>query len=153
MGFCMIRDARRRMREEESHKLVNQQQFYVSISRARYDAQVFTYDLKTLERPVGKDQKKSVAMEVVKPAPPTTELRPAQALNYGTQAADNRELRISAMKKQRILRLQSRRATERIVIPACRPAPRSVVRLRRISFFRSLFNQREKFDAPGGSRR
>jgi hypothetical protein len=55
--------------------------FYVSISRARYDAQVFTDDLKTLERAVGKDQKKSVAMEVVKPAPPTTELRPAQALN------------------------------------------------------------------------
>ena len=64
-----------------SHKLVNQQQFYVSISRARYDAQVFSDDLKTLERAVGKDQKKSVAMEVVKPAPPTTELRPAQALN------------------------------------------------------------------------
>jgi hypothetical protein len=52
------------------------------------------------------------------------------------------------MKRQRILRLQSRRATERIVIPACRPATRSVVRLRRISFFRSLFNQREKFDPP-----
>jgi ATP-dependent exoDNAse (exonuclease V) alpha subunit len=64
-----------------SHKLVNQQQFYVSISRARYDAQVFTDDLKSLERAVGRDLKKSVAMEVVKPAPPTTELKPAQALN------------------------------------------------------------------------
>ena len=64
-----------------SHKLVNRQQFYVSISRARHDAQVFTDDLKTLERAVGRDPKKSVAMEVIKPVPPTTELKPAKALN------------------------------------------------------------------------
>jgi len=59
-----------------SHKLVNQQQFYVSISRARHDAQVFTDDLNVLERAVGRDPKKSVAMEVIKPAPVTTELEP-----------------------------------------------------------------------------
>jgi len=64
-----------------SHKLVNQQQFYVSISRARHDAQIFTDDLKTLKRAVGRDPKKSVAMEVIKPAPPTTELKSAQGLN------------------------------------------------------------------------
>jgi conjugative relaxase-like TrwC/TraI family protein len=64
-----------------SHKLVNQQQFYVSISRARHDVQVFTDDLKTLERAVGREPKKSVAMEVIKPASPTTEIKPAQALN------------------------------------------------------------------------
>jgi hypothetical protein len=34
-----------------SHKLVYQQQFYVSISRTRHDVRVFTDDLKTLERP------------------------------------------------------------------------------------------------------
>jgi conjugative relaxase-like TrwC/TraI family protein len=63
-----------------SHKLVNQQQFYVSISRARHDVQVFTDDRKTLGRAVGRDPKKSVAMEVIKPSPPTTELKPAQGL-------------------------------------------------------------------------
>ena len=36
-----------------SHKLVNQQQFYVSISRARYNALVFTDELKTLESSCG----------------------------------------------------------------------------------------------------
>ena len=63
-----------------SHKLVNQQQFYVSISRARHDAQVFTNDLPALERAVGRNPQKSVAMEVIKPAVPTTGLKPAQAL-------------------------------------------------------------------------
>jgi hypothetical protein len=59
-----------------SAKLVNQPQFYVSISRPRHDAQVFTNDLQALERAVGRNPSKKVAMEVVKPAPVTTELKP-----------------------------------------------------------------------------
>jgi ATP-dependent exoDNAse (exonuclease V) alpha subunit len=63
-----------------SAKLVNQPQFYVSISRARHYAQVFTNDLQTLERAVGRNPSKKVAMEVVKPAPLTTELKAPQVL-------------------------------------------------------------------------
>jgi ATP-dependent exoDNAse (exonuclease V) alpha subunit len=58
-----------------SAKLVNQKQFYVSISRERHDAQVYTDDLKALQRAVGRNPQKAVAMEVVKPAPITTELK------------------------------------------------------------------------------
>jgi hypothetical protein len=75
-----------------SAKLVNQPQVYVSISRARHDAQVFTNDLQTLERAVGRRPSKKVAMEVVKPAAPTqslkpqretTELKPQQTTSFG----------------------------------------------------------------------
>ena len=41
-----------------SVKLVNRDQFYVSISRARHDAQVFTNDLQTLEPAVGRNPQK-----------------------------------------------------------------------------------------------
>ena len=60
-----------------SHRLVNQQQFYVSISRARLDAQVFTNDRLALAHAVGRHPRKALAMEVVKPAPVTTRLRPS----------------------------------------------------------------------------
>jgi UvrD-like helicase C-terminal domain len=63
-----------------SANLVNQKQLYVSISRAREDAQVFTDDLDTLRRAAGRNPIKKVALEVVKPAPVTTELQPAQVL-------------------------------------------------------------------------
>jgi conjugative relaxase-like TrwC/TraI family protein len=68
-----------------SAKLVNQKQLYVSISRAREDAQVYTDDLRALERAAGRDPRKAVAMEVVKPAPPTTELKPRQSTTELTQ--------------------------------------------------------------------
>jgi conjugative relaxase-like TrwC/TraI family protein len=68
-----------------SAKLVNQKQLYVSISRARHDAQVYTNDLNTLERAAGRNPSKKVAMEVVKPAPVTTELKPPQAQQTTTQ--------------------------------------------------------------------
>jgi conjugative relaxase-like TrwC/TraI family protein len=61
-----------------SHKLVNQPQFYVSISRARHDVRVFTDDVQALERAVGRNPRKAVAMEVIKPPHPTTELKPPQ---------------------------------------------------------------------------
>jgi ATP-dependent exoDNAse (exonuclease V) alpha subunit len=59
-----------------SARLVNQKQLYVSISRAREDAQIFTDDVEALRRAAGRDPRKAAAMEMVKPAPVTTELRP-----------------------------------------------------------------------------
>jgi ATP-dependent exoDNAse (exonuclease V) alpha subunit len=59
-----------------SAKLVNRKQLYVSLSRAREDVQVFTDDLSTLERAAARNPNKKAAMEVVKPAPVTTELTP-----------------------------------------------------------------------------
>ena len=66
-----------------SAKLVNQPQFYVSISRARHDAQVYTDDFQTLQRAVGRNPQKAVAMEMVKPAPVTTALKPQPTTSLG----------------------------------------------------------------------
>jgi len=46
-----------------SVKLVNQRQFYVSISRARYDARIYTDDANALARVVGREQLKPTALE------------------------------------------------------------------------------------------
>jgi len=46
-----------------SVKLVNQRQFYVSISRARYDARIYTDDTNALARAVGREQLKPTALE------------------------------------------------------------------------------------------
>jgi ATP-dependent exoDNAse (exonuclease V) alpha subunit len=46
-----------------SVKLVNQRQFYVSISRARNDARIYTDDTNALARVVGRDQLKPTALE------------------------------------------------------------------------------------------
>ncbi|HEX4209817.1 MAG TPA: MobF family relaxase [Candidatus Binataceae bacterium] len=62
-----------------SAKLVNQKQFYVSISRARHDARVFTDDLQALRRSAGREPHKGIALEAVKPAPLTTALRPERS--------------------------------------------------------------------------
>jgi ATP-dependent exoDNAse (exonuclease V) alpha subunit len=59
-------------------QLVNRKQFYVSISRARNDAQVYTDDLEALRRAVAREPRKAVALETVKPARPTTELQRRQ---------------------------------------------------------------------------
>ena len=61
-----------------SAQLVNRKQFYVSISRARHDARVFTDDIQALRRAVAREPRKAAALEIVKPAAPTTELRPKQ---------------------------------------------------------------------------
>jgi conjugative relaxase-like TrwC/TraI family protein len=50
-----------------SVKLVNQRQFYVSISRARHDARIFTDDAQALERAVGREQLKATALEHLSP--------------------------------------------------------------------------------------
>jgi hypothetical protein len=56
-------------------QLVNRKHFYVSISCARYDTQVYTDDLQALRRAVPLEPRKAVALETVKPARPTTELQ------------------------------------------------------------------------------
>jgi hypothetical protein len=49
-----------------SAQLVNQKQFYVSISRARSDARIYTDDMEALERAVGRRPEKSIALDAVK---------------------------------------------------------------------------------------
>jgi conjugative relaxase-like TrwC/TraI family protein len=51
-----------------SVKLVNQRQFYVSISRARHDARIYTDDANALARAVGREQLKPTALEHLSPA-------------------------------------------------------------------------------------
>ena len=69
-----------------SARLVNRKQFYVSISRARYDARVYTDDAKALRQAVGRESKKEIALDAVKQRPTqqlkhlrkTTDLQPQQ---------------------------------------------------------------------------
>ena len=49
-----------------SAQLVNQKQFYVSISRAREDARIYTDNAEALRRAVAREPEKSIALEVVK---------------------------------------------------------------------------------------
>ncbi|HEX4209197.1 MAG TPA: AAA family ATPase, partial [Candidatus Binataceae bacterium] len=58
-----------------SAQLVNRKQFYVSISRARHDAKIYTDDLQALLRAIAREPRKAVALETVKATRPTTELR------------------------------------------------------------------------------
>jgi ATP-dependent exoDNAse (exonuclease V) alpha subunit len=58
-----------------SARLVNRKQFYVSISRARLDACVYTDDAKALRQAVGRESKKEIALDAVKQWP-TPQLKP-----------------------------------------------------------------------------
>jgi hypothetical protein len=70
-----------------SSQLVNRRQFYVSISRARHDAHVYTDDAEVLRRAVERDPRKVAALDAVKLRPTrqlkdprtTTDLRPQQS--------------------------------------------------------------------------
>jgi conjugative relaxase-like TrwC/TraI family protein len=70
-----------------SAQLVNRRQFYVSISRARQDAHVYTDDADELRRAVGRDPRKVAALDAVKQWPTqqimqhrkTTDLQPQQS--------------------------------------------------------------------------
>jgi ATP-dependent exoDNAse (exonuclease V) alpha subunit len=68
-----------------SAQLVNARQFYVSISRARYDAHVYTNDEEALRRSVGRDPNKANALEVVRKRP-TTKLTPTQTVELRPSA-------------------------------------------------------------------
>ena len=49
-----------------SAQLVNQKQFYVSISRARSDAKIYTDDAEALRRVVARRPEKAIALDLVK---------------------------------------------------------------------------------------
>ena len=59
-------------------RLVNREQEYVSVSRARIDARIYTDDAEALRRAVSRDPKKEIALEAVKQQP-TQQLKPQQA--------------------------------------------------------------------------
>ncbi len=52
-----------------SARLVNREQEYVSVSRARIDARIYTDDAEALRRAVSRDPKKESAMEAIKQQP------------------------------------------------------------------------------------
>jgi ATP-dependent exoDNAse (exonuclease V) alpha subunit len=51
----------------KSAQLVNQRSFYVTISRARREARVYTDDVHALRNAVKREQKKEIALEVIQP--------------------------------------------------------------------------------------
>ena len=53
---------------ERSARLVNRRQFYVSLSRARHDARIYTDNAEALARAVGREQLKPTALENLSPA-------------------------------------------------------------------------------------
>ena len=60
-----------------STRLVNREQQYVSVSRARIDARIYTDDAEALRRAVSRDPRKEIALNAVKQEP-TQALRPGQ---------------------------------------------------------------------------
>jgi hypothetical protein len=63
-----------------SAQLVNRKQFYVSLSRARYDARLYTDDTQALRRAVARNPEKTIALDVVQTRP-TEQLKPARVTN------------------------------------------------------------------------
>jgi ATP-dependent exoDNAse (exonuclease V) alpha subunit len=60
-----------------SARLVNREEEYVSVSRARIDARIYTDDAQALRRAVARDPKKEIAMDAIRQRP-TQELAPTQ---------------------------------------------------------------------------
>jgi conjugative relaxase-like TrwC/TraI family protein len=60
-----------------SVRLVNREEEYVSVSRARIDARIYTDDAQALRRAVARDPKKEIAMDAIRQRP-TQELTPTQ---------------------------------------------------------------------------
>ncbi len=58
-----------------SARLVNQKQFYVSLSRARYDARIYTNSAERLHGAVERQPRKQTALEAIEPA---------RRVSYGT---------------------------------------------------------------------
>ena len=53
-----------------SAQLVNRRQFYVSISRSRHDARIYTDDTEALRRAVAREPRKEIALDAVRQWPP-----------------------------------------------------------------------------------
>jgi hypothetical protein len=60
-----------------SVRLVNREEEYVSVSRARIDARIYTDDAQALRRAVARDPKKEITMDAIRQRP-TQELTPTQ---------------------------------------------------------------------------
>jgi hypothetical protein len=60
-------------------RLVNREQEYVSVSRARIDARIYTDDAEALRRAVSRNPQKAIALEAVKQQP-TQGLKPKQQI-------------------------------------------------------------------------
>jgi hypothetical protein len=80
---------------EQSVALVNQQQFYVSISRARVDAQVFTNKQDELAQAVSRAWPKSTALDAILPSDGSPRMSPWQE-----KSAKHRALVRSAAQEQ-----------------------------------------------------
>jgi ATP-dependent exoDNAse (exonuclease V) alpha subunit len=63
-----------------SPQLVNRKQFYVSISRARHDARVYTDDAQALRRAIARESQKAIALDVLKTRQ-TEHLQPTHETN------------------------------------------------------------------------
>jgi len=61
-----------------SARLVNREEEYVSVSRARIDARIYTDDAQALRRAVARDPKKEIALEAIRQEP-TQQIRPQQS--------------------------------------------------------------------------
>jgi ATP-dependent exoDNAse (exonuclease V) alpha subunit len=74
-------------------QLVNRKQFYVSISRARHDARVYTDDAKALRQAVGRESKKEIALDAVK-LRPTQQLKPRKTIDLQPQQSQTQSIGI-----------------------------------------------------------
>jgi ATP-dependent exoDNAse (exonuclease V) alpha subunit len=63
-------------------RLVNREQEYVSVSRARIDARIYTDDAKALRRAVSRDPRKEIALEAIKQQP-QLQIQPRQSPSLG----------------------------------------------------------------------
>jgi len=62
-----------------SAQLVNHEQFYVSISRARNDARVYTNDAQALRRAVREPKKEIALMPLLNARPRNCSIRPSES--------------------------------------------------------------------------
>jgi len=58
-----------------SDQLVNREQFYVSIRRGRFDAEIYTDDKRALRNAVAREHQKEIALDAVKQQQPTRQLQ------------------------------------------------------------------------------
>jgi hypothetical protein len=63
-------------------RLVNREQEYVSVSRARIDARIYTDDAEALRRAVSRDPRKEIALEAIKQQP-QLQIQPRQSPSLG----------------------------------------------------------------------
>jgi ATP-dependent exoDNAse (exonuclease V) alpha subunit len=67
-----------------SDQLVNREQFYVSISHGRFDAQIYTNDKQALRNAVAREHQKEIALDAVKQQHhPTQVLQQQQSTGIG----------------------------------------------------------------------